>query len=336
MKISENSLIAKLRQQFQSRLPDGIIGIGDDCAVIPQNENRSLLITTDLLIDGTHFLRDKIRAQDLGYKSIAVNLSDIAAMGGIPKYVFLSVALPKDISGDWLENFIAGMDSILADHQVLLLGGDTSQAEKNIFINVVVIGEAEKGKIKYRSGAKPGDVICVTGDLGDSKAGLECVLQNHCDNGLVKDLLRQHYRPQPQISEGLFLAAYSQVHAMMDISDGINMDLVRMQEASNCGAKIELEKLPISDNLLKFAKDFNLNAYEMAAIGGEDYCLLAAIEKDLFEEIAREFQNKFKRKLTPIGQITKDKELKYFLNGEAHKLSLKSFEHWGSGIDNRQ
>lgn len=326
--IGEGGLINKIKEKFSCNLPLEVVGIGDDCAVIPQNENKSLLITTDLLIGGTHFLRDKITAQDLGYKSIAVNLSDVAAMGGTPKYAFLSVALPKDISGGWLENFIAGVSSILTEYQVLLLGGDTSKSEKNIFINVVIIGEAEKEKIKYRSGALPGDIICVTGNLGDSKAGLECILQNHCDNNLSKKLLHQHYRPQPQISEGLFLAAYPQVHAMLDVSDGINVDLVHMQEASSCGAKIDLEKLPVSENLLQFAKEFNVNAAEIAAIGGEDYCLLAAIAKDSFEEIAREFQNKFKRELIPIGEITKEKEFKYFLNGESYKLSLKSFEHF--------
>ncbi|MGD9107900.1 MAG: thiamine-phosphate kinase [Gammaproteobacteria bacterium] len=328
MKISEGGLIENLRQHFQAKVPDDIVGIGDDCAVIPQKENKSLLITTDLLIDGTHFLRDKIAALDLGYKSIAVNLSDIAAMGGTPKYAFLSVALPQDIPSDWLENFIAGINSILTEHQVLLLGGDTSKAKESIFINVVIIGEAEQGKIKYRSGAKPDDIICVTGNLGDSKAGLECILQNHCDNNLAKKLLRQHYRPQPQISEGLFLAQYSGTHAMLDVSDGINIDLVHMQEASNCGAKIDLEKLPVSENLLQFAEEFDANAFEMAAIGGEDYCLLAAIEKNSFKDIAREFQNKFKRALIPIGEITKEKEFKYFLHGKEHKLFLKSFEHF--------
>lgn len=328
MKISEASLIAKLQQYYKQRLQKDIVGIGDDCAVIPQDNNKSLLITTDLLVDGTHFLRDKIKAEDLGYKSIAVNLSDIAAMGGVPRYAFLSVALPQETSNDWVEKFIAGMNPILTKYQVLLLGGDTSKANKNIFINVVIIGEAEKGKIKYRSGAKSGDIICVTGNLGDAKAGLECILQNRCDNDLTKKLLHQHYRPQPQISEGLFLASYAQVHAMLDISDGINVDLMHMQEASNCGAKIDLERLPVSGHLLQFSKEFNLNAFEMAAIGGEDYCLLAAIEKTSFKEIAFAFQNQFKRVLIPIGDITKEKEFKYFLNGNLYNLSLESFKHF--------
>ena len=115
---------------------------------------------------------------------------------------------------------------------------------------------------------------------------------------------------------------------MLDVSDGINLDLKRLQIASNCGAKIDLEKLPISQNLNKFAREFNLNAQEIAAIGGEDYCLLATIAKDAFNKIVENFKQKFNRKLTAIGEITKTKELKYFLNGEERKLSLKSFEHF--------
>jgi len=328
MKISEEGLINKLQQQFKQKLPMGIVGIGDDCAVIPQDKNKSLLITTDLLVEGTHFLRDAISAEDLGYKSIAVNLSDIAAMGGVPKYVFLSVALPCDLDGDWLENFIDGINLILDEYQVLLLGGDTSKSTRDIFINVMVVGEAETKKIKYRSGAKPGDIICVTDNLGDSKAGLECILQNHCESDLAKVLLHQHYRPRPQINEGLFLASFSCVHAMLDVSDGINMDLQHLQNASNCGVKIDLEKLPISKNLVKFAQKFNFNPLELAAVGGEDYCLLVTIEENSFDKVAQDFQQKFKRELTAIGKITQEKEFKYFLNGASYKLSLESFSHF--------
>jgi len=325
MQISEAGLIAALQKQFNRKLPVGVIGIGDDCAVMPQDNNKSLLVTTDLLIEGTHFLRDKISAKDLGYKAIAVNLSDIAAMGGVPKYAFVSAALPKDISDKWIEEFIQGMDTILTEHQVLLLGGDTAKSGQDIFINVAIVGEAETQKIKYRSAAKAGDIICVTGNLGDAKAGLECILRD-CHG--EKFLLQQHLRPQPQIEEGLFLAAYPQTHAMMDISDGINLDLQRLQQASNCGVKINLEKLPISKNLSRFAEKFNLNPIEFAAIGGEDYCLLVTIDADAFKKIAQDFQQKFKCELIVIGEITSEKEFKYFLHGKAQKLSLKSFSHF--------
>jgi thiamine-monophosphate kinase len=328
MKISEEALIAKLQQECQRKLPMGIVGIGDDCAVIPQDENKSLLITTDLLIEGTHFLRDKITANDLGYKSIAVNLSDVAAMGGMPKYVFLSVALPKNIPSDWLENFIDGINSIANEYQVLLLGGDTSKSEKDIFINVMVVGEAKTKKIKYRAGAKPDDIICVTDNLGNSKAGLECILQNRCDDETARILLRQHYRPRPQIAEGLFLAEYPEVHAMLDVSDGINLDLQRINQASNCGAKIDLEKLPLSKDLLGFTQKFNLNPMEIAAIGGEDYCLLVTIDANAFKKIAQDFQQKFERELIAIGKITETKGLTYFLNKKPYRLSLKSFSHF--------
>lgn len=323
-KLGEFGLIEKINKMFQSRLPTGLVGIGDDCAVIPQDKNKSTLISTDLLIENIHFLRERISPQDLGYKSIAVNLSDIAAMGGRPKYVFISMAMSADTNYAWLNKYLHAVKSILEKYNVLLLGGDTTGSKHDLMISVTVVGEAHAKKIKYRSGAKPGDIICVTRNLGDSAAGLFCI--KHRINAKV--LINSHYRPIPEIEAGLFLAEQSGVHAMIDVSDGINSDLRRIMNSSHCGAVINLEFLPISRELAKLAKQRKFNAFDMAAVGGEDYCLLTTIASSAFKAIAVRFQNKFNRPLIPIGRITDGYKLEYFSRGRPISLKMQGFSHF--------
>jgi thiamine-monophosphate kinase len=323
-KLGEFGLIEKINKMFQSRLPAGLVGIGDDCAVIPQSKSKSILISTDLLIENIHFLRTRISPQDLGYKSIAVNLSDIAAMGGAPKYVFISMAMPANTNYIWLNKYLHAVKSILEKYNVLLLGGDTTGSKHELMISVTVVGEAHPKKIKYRSDAKLGDIICVTRNLGDSAAGLFCIKHNI----KAKTLINRHYRPIPEIEAGLFLAEQSEVHAMIDVSDGINSDLRRIMGSSHCGAVIDLNALPISLELIKLAQQQKFSACEMAAMGGEDYCLLATVASSAFDAIATKFKNKFNRPLIPIGRITDGDSLKYFSQGKSISLKMKGFSHF--------
>jgi thiamine-monophosphate kinase len=328
--IKETDVIDSIRRETAMRIPPHILGIGDDCAVVPQDDNHSFLISTDSLVEDVHFLRNKISATELGHKAIAVNLSDIAAMGGEPEYALLSLALPADLEVAWLKNFTLGMNTILEKHNVLLLGGDTTRSEGKIFINVTIVGKINPTKIKYRSTAQLGDIICVTGNLGDSAAGLEYLIKDLPTKEISQSLIMNHLLPRPHLREGQFLADFVAVHAMMDVSDGINADLQRIMQSSQCGVEIYLEELPISEELLKFAKYDKLKAFTIAAIGGEDYCLLVTIAKDQFAEIAQQFQQEFQQQLTAIGRITKqDFRLQYLLNGKQYKLKQQGFRHFG-------
>lgn len=327
--LGEFGLIRRIAPRFSRILPEGVTGIGDDCAVIPQGD-ETLLVTTDMLVEDVHFLRDKISPFDLGYKSLAVNLSDIAAMGGTPTAAFLCLALPKQVTVDWLDQFFEGFQTLAETAAAPLLGGDTTGSRQRLIINVAVLGKAQDRLIKYRSAAVAGDKICVTGRLGDSGGGLQLLINNleQESDADGRALLQAHHSPRPHLEEGRWLAAQPAVHAMMDVSDGIDSDVRRIMEASNVGAMIYLEKLPISHQLAKTASRWGWNAVELAATGGEDYCLLCTIPADQFDQLAAGFVEKFGRPLHCIGEITTGGSLNYQRNGTPIDLRTHGWDHF--------
>lgn len=270
--LGEFGLIGRIRDLFPA--PEGVTGIGDDCAVLPQRSGRDTLVSTDMLVEGTHFLRADIPPYRLGWKSAAVNVSDIAGMGGRPTATFLSVALPADLDADWMGEFLRGYADLSGRFGVALLGGDTTASPDRICINVAVLGECPSGAARLRSAARPGDCICVTGPLGDSAAGLKAILDGVERDADVQALIDRHYLPLPRVEEGLQLAATPGVHAMMDISDGIGSDLGHILEASGCGARIDVAARPLSPALRRVCARLGWDAPALAIGGGEDYELL--------------------------------------------------------------
>lgn len=328
--LGEFGLIHRMAPRFLQNTQKGVLGIGDDCAVIPQNKNESLLVTTDLLIEDVHFMRSKISARDLGYKSLAVNLSDIAAMGGTPVAAFLSIALPEDISVAWWDDFFSGIHDLSQRSATPLLGGDTTGSKDRIAVNVTVLGKANPKQIKYRSTAKIGDILCVTGVLGDSGGGLT-ILLNNLDDKSDKDiqhLVKAHHLPTPHLREGKWLAAQNAVHAMLDVSDGIDSDISRILEESGVGARVDLEDIPVSTALDLMAAKFGWNAKEIAATGGEDYCLLCTIDPVAFPALSFEYAACFERPLYKIGVITDGKDLKYRQKKKDIDLSSHGWNHF--------
>lgn len=267
----EFDLIEQIKAEI--KLPSGMLGIGDDCAILPQQTNMQTLVSTDMLIEGQHFLLDKISPYQLGWKSAAVNISDIAAMGGRATASFLSISLPKSLDSIFLGQFIRGYLELSDRFNCTLLGGDTTSSPSLICINVTVLGTCEQGKALKRSGAKPGDIICVTGTLGDSAAGLKQILEQK-DYKNTDFLIKRHLQPIPRVEYGLELATNEGVHSMMDISDGIASDLRHILKASGVGAQIDCSKLPLSEQLRQSCELYGWDALELALEGGEDYELL--------------------------------------------------------------
>ena len=270
--LGEFGLIGRIRERFPA--PEGVTGIGDDCAVIPQRSGQDTLVSTDMLVEGTHFLRDRVSPYQLGWKSAAVNLSDIAAMGGQPTATFLSVALPPDLEADWMGEFLRGYAEISARFGAALLGGDTTASPDRICLNVAVLGACPARAARLRSAAQAGDLVCVTGTLGDSAAGLRAILEGVETDADIQALINRHYLPLPRVAEGLRLAATPGVHAMMDISDGIGSDLRHILEASGVGAVIDVPALPLSPALQRTCSRLGWDAAALATGGGEDYELL--------------------------------------------------------------
>lgn len=273
--LGEFGLIDRIKSTVSA--PSKVTGIGDDCAIIPQKKGFDTLVSCDMLVEGVHFLKNDIPPYRLGWKSAAVNISDIAAMGGKPFGTFLSVSLPGDLEVNWMDEFMNGFNDCSNRYGVVLLGGDTTSSKNGICINVTVLGNCASGTSKLRSDAKVGDLICVTGNLGDSAGGLKVILQNaeRSESGLK--LIERHYMPMPRVTEGLSLSRESGVHAMMDISDGIASDIRHILKASGVSAEIDIDKIPISSELRAV---WPQEAVRLAVSGGEDYELLFSVSQE--------------------------------------------------------
>ena len=324
-KLGEFGLIEQvIAPEFKELVNKHITGIGDDCAIIPISKTTSHLHTTDMLVEKTHFLRDKITPYQLGFKSLAVNLSDIAAMGGRPLASYLSIGLPKDMDVEWMEEFMRGYKDLSEDEDVPLLGGDTTSSHGPIVINVGVTGEIHNQHIKKRSDAWAGDILCLSGEIGDSAGGLQVILDGLPESQIASQLLDQHLTPYPHVSEGLWLAQHQEVHAMIDVSDGIGSDLQHILKASQLKGYIELEKLPISAELRQQSGTYEWNAMEMAISGGEDYVLLLSVDAGHFEKMAEGFQKEFGRSLHPIGYLSQGNPVITYMKDNQEVKDLKA------------
>lgn len=323
----EDRFIEHLTKLFFSK--GAIVGIGDDCAVIPGESGNAWLVTTDALVEGVHFLKKQIAARDLGYKTVAVSVSDIAAMGAKPKFAFLTIALPKTADCLWVSNVIEGVKEACEKWDLLLLGGDTIGSKRDLFLNLTLMGSAPANKIKYRRLALSGDVICVTGYLGDSGGGLKALQEETVKTKDIEYLIQTHFHPEPHLSQGMWLATHSGVHAMMDISDGLDCDLRRLIKSSQKGAVIETSKIPISEPLSRISEDLGWDTLQLALMGGEDYCLLLTISSDAFKDIQHSFQKIFGSPLFAIGHITDPpEEIVYLKNEEIIQKNYKNFNHF--------
>lgn len=330
--IGEFGFIDRFTKHFANLSPTDTKGIGDDCAILPLDENYDQIVTTDLLIEDIHFLRQAISPFDLGYKSLAVNLSDIAAMGARPTASFLSIGIPSDTEVEYLDEVMHGYHELSTKYNVPLLGGDTTKSPEKLIINVCVMGKIRKGKSRMRSMAQPGDIICVTGPLGDSAAGLRVILENIPPDNESKALISWHNRPEPAINEGLWLTGQNGTKAMMDLSDGIASDLKHIMKQSKVGAIVNIENIPVSDALKTTSAKQNWEPEILALTGGEDYRLLLTLDRDKSEEIINRYNKQFICPLSPVGEITQaddDSEIKWMKNNKPFRTAKKGFSHFG-------
>ena len=309
--LGEFGLIELIRERFASIPSHGCEGIGDDCAVLPLNTTESMVVTTDLLVEDIHFLRDRITPEQLGRKSLAVNLSDVAAMGAAPVASFLSLSLPPGVTGVWIDAFLAGYHALSTQFGEPLLGGDTTSARDRLTVSVTAIGRAENTHLKRRGDAKPGDRIFVTGYLGDSAQGLQDML-----SGRDTPFIALHNKPEPFVNEGIWLGGRNEVHAMMDISDGIASDLLHILQMSGVGAEVSLDMIPTNTPI------------ELAVAGGEDYKLLLTADVGAAARLTEDYKAKFGEPLYEIGRIVAGEEIRWLDCGNPVLLEYEGFAHF--------
>jgi thiamine-monophosphate kinase len=317
MMTTETTLIERIRRALPSRDPARRrqlrIGIGDDAAVLRLSGKPEWVITCDMFLENVHFLAHAFPPDAVGYKALARATSDLAAMGVRPRYFLLSLALPSHRTGQWLDGMLAGMSRAARRFGLVLAGGDTAQ-NATVAISITVLGEAARGRAVTRAGAKPGDLIFVSGRLGAAQLGLELILRGLYKERRLRPLLQQQFYPPLRLELGEWLANSRRgaprglataglASAMIDTSDGLSTDLGHVCEASGIGARTYAERIPAVRIPAALAVH-GLDAAELALHGGEDYELLFTVPRRLSRLIPKSFGGV---PLTQIGEITRSR-----------------------------
>lgn len=317
--MKEFQLINYIKKNLKFFSSKVIRGIGDDCAIVKYDNKTSLLITSDSLFEDVHFSKKYFLPEEIGEKAARVNISDIAAMGGIPFAALLNIGFNKREKFFYIKKIIKGIIKSFKKYKIQLIGGDTISADK-IFISITVIGLVNNKFILQRNGAKPGDIIFTTGNLGESYAGLKLLTKRKRKNISLyeKKLIKKHLTPFIKLKESQILAKSGFLTSCMDISDGLISDITRIAEESKVGAEIYVEKLPVSNEIKKVSQYFNENFFDYALYGGEDYELLFTVsEKNKYKFF--NFAQKSKIKVFEIGKIIKDRCIYKIIDGNKIK-----------------
>ena len=346
--LGERGLIRRIRELVGSGAPGVRVGIGDDAAVLLLAGNAQLLATTDLLLEDIHFRRRYAEPGDIGWKALARNLSDIAAMGGTPRFALVSLACPAETTTEAIDAFYKGIQAAAAPHGVVIVGGDTCASPGGLLVSVTLLGELA-GAPLLRSGARPGDSILVTGMLGESAAGLalleattgtgsgvtaggarpEGPLLDAFDPEILDRVSQAHRRPVARVAEGRWLGASPAVSAMIDLSDGLATDLGHLAVESRVGARVHLDRLPISPAVRRVAEELGLDPIELSVTGGEDYELLLTADRAAVGGLAAGLRAATGTPLTVIGEVVEPEAGVQFVNARGEPVSLgEGFEHF--------
>ena len=339
MKISdlgEFGLIDRIRKTASRNTERAPIGIGDDAAALVLSPAAVLLATTDMLLEGVHFDLATTDLFSLGWKSAAVNLSDIAAMGGAPRFCLTALGIPPSLTVEDIREFYRGVNACLKKFGAVLVGGDTCRSRKGFTISAALLGEIERKRIITRSGARAGDLIFVTGTLGDSAAGLELMKAGIPGagsrvQGAARRLVEKHLRPVPRVVEGRKLAVSGIASAMIDVSDGLSSDLGHICEQSRVGVEIVAEKIPLSKHVLSL-RNLRRPALEYALSGGEDYELLFTVPR---EKAGRLRSIRFE--VTEIGRVVQGTGMRLVGDdGRRTPFRASGYDHFRAGRNVRR
>jgi len=333
--LGEFGLIDRLTKNVDQKVDSTEFGIGDDAAVITVSDDTSLLVSTDMLIEGVHFNLMYMPLKHLGYKAVAVNVSDICAMNGVAEQITVSIAVSSRFPIEALEELYDGINTACQMYNVDLIGGDTTTSLTGLTISITAIGRAKKKEISYRSGANEFDLLVVTGDLGAAFVGLQVLEREKevfkANPNIQPDLdghdyiMERQLKPEARIDVIRFLKELNVVpSAMIDISDGLASEIMHLCKASNVGCRVYDEKLPIDGKTSMTAIEFNLDPVTCALNGGEDYELLFSVKQDDFDKI------KGNPHMTVIGHVTDQTDGMYYVdkNGAVIELRAQGWDHF--------
>lgn len=326
--IGEFGLIEKLGKNVRIRHQDTLLGIGDDAAVLDGGD-MVRVVTTDLLLEGVHFDLSYMPLQHLGFKAVAVNISDIAAMNAIPKHITVSIALSNRFSVKAVEELYKGIYAAAEHYNIDLVGGDTTASRTGLVISVTAMGQVEKGREVYRSGAKINDIICATGDLGGALVGLQVLEREKevflADPNMKPNLEQYAYVTGRQLRPDARMDIIHELRdlgvvptSMLDISDGLASELFHICKQSKVGVLIYEDKLPIDKQTFDTALEFNMDPITCVLNGGEDYELLFTIDQKDFPKLEKHPDIHF------IGHVTEEKEGKYLVTKSETAVALKA------------
>lgn len=319
--LGEFGLIDRIQANVAAS-PSVLLGIGDDAAALLPTPGQVTLITSDMLLEGVHFDLSFCDPESLGRKSLSVNISDLAAMGARPRHFLLGIALPKDIGVEFMDRFMAGMLEQAERFGVTLVGGDTCASKGGLAISITALGEQLPELVVKRSGAAEGDIICLSGSVGDAAAGLEELRRGVREGFLVSRQLD----PTPRVAAGVALAAAGLASAMIDVSDGVLADLGHICELSKVGARVDLGGLPLSDALRAVS---SVDPYPLALSGGEDYELLFCVPKGRLGDVEELFARLCLR-LSVIGEVTGGAGVELVApDGSPYTPQRRGFDHFG-------
>lgn len=328
--LGEFTLIARLTEGLTCRA--GVVkGVGDDAAVLDCGD-RWILFTTDAMVEEVHFRLRQVSPQDVGYKALAVNISDIAAMGGRPAYAVVTAALPDYFSVEEAAALYEGLREAADEYGVCLVGGDTTTAPV-LFISVALLGESAPGCVRYRSGAQTGDIICTTGSLGGAAAGL-FLLDNDgvpCPEPLRNFLLRRYKRPEPRVKAGIVLSSMPAVHALIDVSDGLASELHHIASESGCGCQLWRAAVPVEPAAELVGRRAGVEPVEWALFGGDDYELLFTVAPEAMGQVSQAL-SAVGASCRPVGKVVPEQGVRLVhQDGTSRDLPRAGYEHFVSG-----
>ncbi|HVP18801.1 MAG TPA: thiamine-phosphate kinase [Spirochaetia bacterium] len=322
--LGEFGLIERIRAALPEPGPKVVVGIGDDVAVVEASAESVWLATCDVQVEGAHFIRGSIPPRSLGRKALAINLSDIASSGGIPRFALVSLGLPSDLEVGFIDELYAGLREEAEKFGVDIVGGNMSRSRLGMFIDVFLLGETLRDNVVLRSGAKAGDRIMVTGSVGDAAAGIALLLDpalKAVDPYAPLAVERQH-SPEPRVKEGALIGALRQASSMIDISDGVAGDLAHICEKSGVSARLEAARLPVRPENRALALATKGDEWHFALRGGEDYELLITAPPGRAERLAQRITAETGTPVTIIGEILPPDQPSELVLPDGKKLPL--------------